>query len=158
MAAFTKLFLIGPPSLTFGDVSVGPHQLDMQILLGEGSRQWYEARYFKERLGPIGDVKIFVPEAPDEAINLLDACIVFVASHFRSCPSFAEADLLLKGIERLDFGAAPESVPVTWKQLRREALPLFRKLPIFEASLSMLDLSEENHDCDLDSETADRSY
>jgi hypothetical protein len=157
MAAFTKLFLIGPPSLTFGGKSDGPHQLDMQILLGEGSRQWYEARYFKERLGPIGDVKIFVPESPNEAKSLLDACIVFVASQFRSCPSFAEADLILKGIDRLDFGAAPEAVPVIWKQLRREALPLFRKLPIFEASLTMLDLSEENYDCDLDSESADRS-
>jgi hypothetical protein len=150
MAAFTKLFLIGPPSNTFGEQSDGPHQLDVEILLGEGSRQWYEARYFTERLGPIGDVKVFVPETPDDVKSLLDACIVFVASQFRSCPSFAEADLILKGVERLDFGEAPESVPVIWKQLRREALPLFRKLPVFETSLTLLDLSEEHFDCDLD--------
>lgn len=152
MAAYTKLFLIGPPSRPFGGKPEGPHQLDMQILQGEGSRQWYEARYFKERLGPIGDVKTFVPESANEAKSLLDACIVFVASQFRSCPSFAEANLLLTGIDRLDFGTAPESVPVVWKQLRREALPLFRELPIFEASLDMLNLSEESYDCGLDVE------
>ena len=157
MATFSRLFLIGQPASSFGGVADGPNQLDMQILAGEGSRQWYEARYFKEGLGPIGDVKIFVPEFPDAATHLLDACIVFVASQFRSCPSFAEADLLLKGIDRLDYGAAPESVPVVWKQLRREALPLFRKLPIFEASLTMLDLSEENYDCDLDAKSAAQS-
>jgi hypothetical protein len=149
MAAFTKLFLIGQPSVRWGE-SDGPHQLDMEILLGEGSRQWYEARYFKKRLGPIGDVKIFVPDSPDEAKNLLDACMVFVASQFRSCPSFGESDLLLKGIERMDFGTAPERVPVIWKQFRREALPLFRQLPIFEAPLTMLKLSEEHYDCELD--------
>lgn len=155
MAAFSKLYLIGQASFSRG--TDGPNQLDMQILLGEGSRQWYEARYFKERLGPIGDVKIFVPESANEATSLLDACIVFVASQFRSCPSFAEADLILKGIDRLDFGATPESVPVIWKQLRREALPLFRQLPIFETSLTLLDLSEEIYDCDLDEESVDRS-
>jgi hypothetical protein len=155
MAAFSKLFLIGQPSSAF--TADGPKQIDMQILLGEGSRQWYEARYFTERLGPIGDVKIFVPESPNESRNLLDACIVFMASQFRTCPSFAEANLLLKGIDRLDFGAAPENVPVIWRQLRREAVPQFRKLPVFEAPLTMLDLSEENYDCELDADSADRS-
>ena len=126
-----------------------------QWKIGRGLQGETDFRFLlnhEKRLGPIGDVKIFVPESPDEAKNLLDACMVFVTSQFRSCPSFGESDLLLKGIERMDFGTAPERVPVIWKQFRREALPLFRQLPIFEASLTMLKLSEEHYDCGLDDE------
>ena len=66
---------------------------------------------------------------------LIDACIAFYPQHFRSCPSLAEAALVLNDTDCLDFDIGTTNVPVIWPKLREEARPLFKQLCVMQARL-----------------------
>jgi len=79
------------------------------------------------------------PGRPNHPDALIDACIAFYPQHFRSCPSLAEAALVLNDTDCLDFDLGTTNVPVIWKQLREEARPLFKQLCVMQARLERVD-------------------
>ena len=133
MAGFTKIYVIGEPAGFMG--SDGVTDVVLQIWVGEGSRQWLEPRWFRGPAKAIAKVKRIVPAGPDDPNALLDAVIAFLPDHFRSCPSFAEAELVLADTELLDFDADRSNVPVIWNRLRDEARPRFKELCVMQAIL-----------------------
>lgn len=106
----------------------------MQIFLGEGSRQWYEAHYLNESFKPIGKIKIMIPLGPNDENSLLDACIAFAPIYFESCTSLKQIKLEFKDKTDLDFNQ-DKNIPELWNTLRREAQPIFEKLNIFKIKL-----------------------
>lgn len=113
----------------------GVNDIECQILVGDAGRQWFEAKYFRPKLRAIGQIKSFVPAAPNEPDNLLDALIVFLPNHFGGCPSMATVKRELAKASFLDFHAEPEKIPKAWPQLREEARSIFSGLCIWQADL-----------------------
>lgn len=133
MAGFTKIYCIGSGGGFLGQD--GPNQILAQIWLGEGERQWYEARYFDDELGAMGRLRVIVPPAPDGTDNLLDACIAFFPAAFEGCPSYRKVMEQLGAVERLDFHARPGEVPEAWSQLREEARSAYADLALWSAEI-----------------------
>jgi hypothetical protein len=140
MAGFGKLYCIGGLGGFEGADGINPIQ--MQIWVGFSSRMWLEAHYFDNDIRPIGNIKVIVPEGPDDSNMLLDACLAFYPSWFAECPSMAAVQSKLAKARGLDFDSKNE-IPQEWYQLRSEASGPFRQLNIFEAELRMI-RSEEN--------------
>jgi hypothetical protein len=150
MAGFSKLYLVGSTGGFMG--ADGLNRPFFQIMVGDADRQWLEPVYDAEsqRLveaegnatptispKPIGDVRRLVPLGPNDPVAILDAVIAFFPAFFENCPSLAAVEAQLYGVERLDFNIGG-SVPAEWEQLRKEALPRFRQLGVFEAELRLL--------------------
>jgi hypothetical protein len=66
----------------------------------------------------------------------LDAAIVFLTPLFEGCPSHASVEAEVERVTMLDFHLG--KIPAAWQQLRKEALPVFRELNVFEAELRAL--------------------
>ena len=128
MAGISKVYCIGGGGGFLGSDGVNP--IYAQIWQGEGGRQWFEARYFKEGFGPMGKVQVMIPAAPDKDDNLLDACIVFFPDAFKECSSFVKIENQLKNVEHLDFDQK-EGVPDGWDKFREEARDAFSDLGVW---------------------------
>ncbi len=139
MAGYSKVFYVGGLGGFQGADGINP--ILFQILVGDADRQWYEVHYFDRKIKPIGQIKIVIPDNPNSANALLDSCIAFYPSYFSSCPSMNILENKLLNTKRLDFDLKKD-IPQGWYQLRKEALPLFRQLNIFEANLKQIDLSD----------------
>jgi hypothetical protein len=116
----------------------GINPIQLQIWVGESSRQWLEAHYFDSGIRPIGNIKVIVPEGPDHPNALLDACLAFYPKAFAQCASMVVVQSNLAQAERLDFDLGKNEIPQEWYQLRNEASEPFRELHIFEAELKMV--------------------
>jgi hypothetical protein len=139
MAGYSKIYCIDGTSTFLGPDGINPIQL--QIWVGDSSRQWLEPRYFDGSIRPLGSIGVIIPEGPDDPNALLDACIAFFPRHFESCPTLTEVALDLAGVKRLDFHT--DGLPNRWRQLRKEAWPYFRKLIICEGRLVPVDIMDE---------------
>lgn len=133
MAGFSKIYCIGGLGGFMGADGINP--IEVQIWVGDSSRQWMEARYFRKGIKPIGDLKKIIPAAPDHPDNLLDACIAFYPRAFRDCPSLSKVKRQLRGIECLDFDQNQDEIPEDWYRLREEARQPMLSINIFEANL-----------------------
>jgi len=133
MAGFSKLYCIGGLGGHQGADGINP--IEMQIWVGDSGRQWLEARYFRNGIKPIADLKMIIPRKPNHPDNLLDACIAFYPRAFRECKSLAKVRRQLKGVETLDFDLDREEIPDSWYQLREEAREPLLTVNIFEANL-----------------------
>lgn len=138
MAGYSKIFCIGDLGGFQGADGINP--ILFQILVGDADRQWYEVIYFNKSIKPIGQIKIIIPENPNNPNALLDSCIAFYPSCFSSCPSLKVLEAKLAKATRLDFDLRRD-IPQEWYQLRKDALPLFKLLNIFEANFKIIDLS-----------------
>lgn len=137
MAVYTKIYCIGSGH----NWEEGLNPILAQIWLGEGSRMWYEAHYFHEQFGPLGQLKIIVPPEPHGDDNILDACIAFFPKAFEGCPSFGKVLDQLGDAERLDFDADPDSIPQAWSDLREEAREEYAQLGLCKAELESVERS-----------------
>lgn len=134
MAGFSKVFFIG---------GAGPDGLSrpfVQLMQGDGGRQWLEPIYDDDTMKPMGQIKALVPPGPDHPLALLDAAIAFLPRLFEHCPSFGTVSAQVEGVTLLDFHLG-RSVPAEWSQLRDQALPTFRQLNVFQADLKLLDVT-----------------
>jgi hypothetical protein len=138
MAGFSKVYFIGSAGGFMG--SDGLARPFVIILQGKSSRQWLEPIYQDETMQPIGSLESLVPEGPDHPLALLDAAIAFLPRLFDQCPSFNSVAAQLEGVSNLDFNIG-QSVPTEWEQLRREALPIFRGLNVYDAELRPVDVT-----------------
>lgn len=136
MAGFTRLYVVGGAGGFSG--SDGANPILLQILVGEGNRQWLEPHYFDSSLRPIAEVRTIIPASPNHPDAVLDACIAFFPDPFRECASFADVEEQLQGRDRLDFNLEPEEIPASWASLREEARRTFRRLNIWQADLTPL--------------------
>lgn len=136
MAGFSKVYFIGSTGGFMG--ADGLARPFVQILQGEGNRQWFEAVYQDDEMRPMAGLRTMVPARPDDPLALLDAAIVFASRLFEQCPSFNTVAAQLEGVGKLDFDIG-RSAPAEWTALRREALPIFQKLNVFEAELRPVD-------------------
>ena len=141
MAGYSKLYCIGGLGGFMGADGINP--ITLQILVGDADRQWLEPHYFDKRLKPIGNIRTIIPEGPNHPNSLVDACIAFSPKFFENCSSLTKVKIELQDNTCLDFHLGLESIPLSWFDLRKEAIPYFKKLNIFEANLTQLDL--ENH-------------
>ena len=135
MAGFSKVYFIG---------GAGPDGLSkpfVQLMQGDGSRQWFEAIYADDTMMPMGRVEAVVPASPDHPLALLDAAIAFLPRLFDHCPSFGGVLKALEGVTLLDFHLG-RGVPAEWSKLRDEALPTFRELNVFQADLKPFDVTQ----------------
>jgi hypothetical protein len=137
MAGFSRAYFVGSTGGFMG--ADGLARPFVQVLQGEGSRQWLEPVYEDSEMGPIGSVRSLVPTGPDHSLALLDAVIAFCPHAFERCPSFNAVAAQLEGVTKLDFNIG-QSVPAEWDSLRREALPIFHQLTIFAADLRPVDV------------------
>ena len=150
MAGYSKVYFVGSTGGFMG--ADGLARPFFQIMIGDASRQWMEVVYdaasqasVSAAEGPlasplpkrIGKVVTIIPAEPDDPVALLDAVIAFFPAFFRDCPSLAAVEAQLASVEMLDF-TTRENVPAQWDQLRKEALPRFRELAVFEADLKQI--------------------
>jgi hypothetical protein len=133
VAGYSKLYVIGGLGGFMGYDGVNP--IEFLVLVGDADRQWLEPHYFDSSIRPIGKLRVIVPAGPDHPDALLDACIAFCPRHFQSCPSFSEVEAALQDVEGLDFDARPQTIPVAWARLRKEARPLLATMNIWRADL-----------------------
>lgn len=133
MAGFSRIFCLGEPGGFQGADGLG--SIAGMILVGDGSRQWWEPRYLAGGLEGLGRVKVMVPAGPDSPDALLDACLLFFPAFFEKCSLLRSVEKELGATEQVDFDLKPEAVPKDWPALRREAQPLFAGLCIYVARL-----------------------
>ena len=140
MAGISKLYVIGKLGGFQGADGVNP--ILMQIWVGDGSRQWLEPHYVEPSIKPIGKLRSLVPQSPDDADSLIDACIAFYPQHFKRCPSLGAVESQLSNETCLDFHMGQDKIPTIWNKLREEAMPYFEGLHIFEAKLQRIGLQQ----------------
>ncbi|MBC8213800.1 MAG: hypothetical protein H8E71_04085 [Candidatus Marinimicrobia bacterium] len=136
MAGFSRLYCIGGLGGFMGADGINP--IAIQILVGDADRQWLEPHYFDKSIKPIGNIKSIIPEGPGHQNMLIDSCIAFAPVFFKKCPTLSKVEIQLEGYTRLDFNLEIEKIPDEWGKLRKEAVPFFRSLNIFEAELKPL--------------------
>lgn len=134
-----KIYCIGGLGGKFPSEWVGKEQTLFQIYEGNSDRQWLEVDYISDKIKPIGNVRVIIPEGPDHPNALLDACLVFYPDYFINCPSLAAVKLQLRNAKRLDFHLGKERIPSEWNALREEARFLFSRLDIHEVKISKKD-------------------
>lgn len=138
MAGYSIIYCVGGLGGFEGADGINP--ILFQILIGDADRQWAEAHYFDKSIKPLGKIKTIIPEKPNDKYMLLDACITFFPNHFENCPTLEKIRKKLSTVDRLDFNVGKDKIPGEWEQLRKEALPFFKRLNIFEAKLIRLNL------------------
>ena len=127
MSGYTRAFYIGGRGGFQGADGINP--IDLQILVGDGNRQWLEPIYYSEAYRPIGNIRVIIPEFPDHSNALLDACIAFAPRYFESCPSLSRVSKTLATATRIDFNL--DVAPEGWEALREEASSIFENLPVY---------------------------
>ena len=136
MAGFGQIYVVGGSGGFTGADGVNP--IELFILVGASDREWLEPHYVDATITPLGSVRMLVPAGPGDKDALLDACIAFYPRVFAACPSLAEVEQELTGVERLDFDLEGDAVPRAWGRLREEAGPKFADLNIWAADLEPL--------------------
>ena len=129
MAGYSEFYVIG------GFSNDGVNPIEMMILVGNSSRQWYTPHYFDASIKPLGSLDTLIPQAPSAEINLLDACIAFYPQKFAACPSLKIVEAAVKDKSRLDFDQSQGHTPNGWNELREEARPYFAEMHIWLAQL-----------------------
>ncbi len=137
MAGFSRIYCI---SSEVFENSESVESVYLQIFAGEGHRQWYMPYYFDKSIKPIGKISRMVPGDVNDENSLLDACIAFAPNFFNACPTLKKIQDELVDFEFLDF-CDEDKIPKGWKQLRREAAPIFEKLNI--SKIKLISLSTE---------------
>ena len=89
-----------------------------------------------------GKISTMVPGGVNDQNSLLDACIAFAPNFFDACPTLKKIQDELKDSEFLDFDLDKDKIPKDWKQLRREAAPIFEKLNISKIKLIPLSTAQ----------------
>lgn len=135
MAGYSKIYCIGGEGGFMGADGINP--IIAQLWVGDGGRQWFEARYFEKGFKAMASVKSMVPKGPNTMEGLIDATILFFPEHYRTCPSYSVAVRQLKGVDMVDFDLK-NGVPEIWSTLRKEAKPHFKTLNIYMANLNPL--------------------
>ena len=74
MTGFTKIYCFGNNRSIFSDDGI--NQINMEVLVGDGNRQWLEPRYYT-KFKPIAKISKIIPEEPYQNKNLLLAAIIF---------------------------------------------------------------------------------
>ena len=138
MAGYSKLYCIGGTGGFMGSDGINP--IIFQILVGDADRQWLEPHYFDTSISPIGRISAIIPEGPYHPNSLIDACIAFAPRYFERCPALARVKYELNAYEGLDFHMGTDEIPDAWYDLRKQALHYFKRLVIFEANLTRVDL------------------
>lgn len=133
MAGYSRIYVIGGQGGFMG--ADGVRHPECMLLVGEGSRQWFEPRYLDKSISAIGKLRSMVPAGPADPDSLLDACIALFPRYFKGCPSLEEVESELRDREQLDFDADPKGIPAGWVRLREEARPLFANMGIWQADL-----------------------
>ena len=141
MAGFRRLYCIGGLGGFQGADGLNP--IDFQILVGQSDRFWLESHYFDKRIKPIGQIRKIIPTKNNHSDSLIDACIAFAPKLFDGCQSLEKVSEQLKDYKRLDFDLYLERIPELWYELRKEAMPIFEKLNIFQGSLSELQVDKK---------------
>jgi len=136
MAGYSKLYVIGGEGGFMGADGVSP--IALMILVGQSDRIWFEAKYFMESIERLGSIEILIPDPSTKPDQLLDACLVFLPEHFRSCASLALVTKLLVGRKRLDLSDLDDELQGAWKSLRDEARQLLKGINIWQAELVQL--------------------
>lgn len=132
MAGFYKLYVVGGVGGYMG--ADGANPIDFILTVGTADREWFEARYFRPGIRPLGNIRVTVPAGPADPNALIDACIAFDADRFAHCPSMAEVSQQMLGVERLDFDRGSD-IPPAWARLRDEARSAFDEMNIWQAEL-----------------------
>ena len=135
MAGYSRIYVIGGQGGFMGADGINP--IEVEIRVGQGNRQWLEARYFETAIQRLGDIQTIVPNGPDSADALIDACIAFYPEHFADCPAFASVKASVAGKTDLDF-TDPKSLPRDWDILREQARQYFGQLNVWVADLKPL--------------------
>jgi hypothetical protein len=135
MAGYSRIYVLGGEGGFRGADGVNP--IVMEIRVGEGNRQWLEARYFETAIERLGDIQAIIPEGPGSADALIDACIAFHPEHFANCAALASVRTSVAGMTSLDFTDA-KSIPSDWITLRDQARVYFDQLNIWVADLKPL--------------------
>ena len=133
MAGYSKIFLIGELG-GFEGVD-GINSISLEILVGEGNRQWLEVVYFDKNIKSIGHINKIIPEEPNNENMLLDACIAFFPDYFKDCSNIKNIKDKLSNFSILDFDLEKDQIPKEWFLLREEARSYFEKLNIFAAEI-----------------------
>ena len=125
MGGFSKIFCIsGEVYENYESV----HSVQLFIFAGEGNRQWYEPHYVSKNIKPIGKIHTIIPAGVNDENSLLDACIAFAPKLFDSCPTLKKIQAELEDSKSLSL--VEDEIPNDWKQLRREAAPIFETLNV----------------------------
>ena len=141
MAGFTKIYYFGNEGNFF--TRDGINDITMEVLVGDGNRQWLEPRYYT-KFKPIANIARIVPEAPYQDDNLLLAAIIFSPIRFRSCRSLKELTHLLDSTIQNSFLDVDRSKEKYWyrsgvlQDVMKQARPIFDHLNIYEAELKPL--------------------
>tara|TARA_B100001559_G_C16465782_1_gene606450 strand:+ start:410 stop:781 length:372 start_codon:yes stop_codon:yes gene_type:complete len=115
----------------------------MEVLVGDGNRQWLEPRYHT-KFKPIANISKIVPEEPYQNKNLLLAAIIFSPIRFRACRSLKELIHLLDSNIQNSFLDVDRSREKYWyrsgvlQDVMSQAEPIYNQLNIFEANLKPL--------------------
>lgn len=126
---YSYAYIVGTPlDSDFFGRDIFPQLL---LLQGEGGRQWLQVFYLDDNIRPIGKIKSMVPESPEGAYNLLDACITFFPDWFGKCKTLQSVKEELSQKEFFDLDLEK---PSDWDTLRDEALSRFKALRINTAS------------------------
>jgi hypothetical protein len=136
MAGYSKIYCIGPEGGFMG--CDGISRLDLIILVGDGNRQWLEARIFNPEIRPLGEMKSIIPNGPNDPDSLLDTLIAFFPSYFEDCPTMAQVRKEMEGVQLMDFDLK-KGIPESWEQLRNEVRELVKDLPVYEAVLKRIE-------------------
>ncbi len=141
MTGFTKIYCFGNNRSIFSDDGI--NQINMEVLVGDGNRQWLEPRYYT-KFKPIANISKIVPEEPYQNKNLLLAAIIFSPIRFRACRSLKELIHLLDSNIQNSFLDVDRSREKYWyrsgvlQDVMSQAEPIYNQLNIFEANLKPL--------------------
>jgi len=138
MAGFSRAVYIGSPGGYLGADGLNP--IDLEILIGDGNRQWFEAVYHNKSIKPKGKQKTIVPFYPDSIDSLIDAIIIFYPSLFDSSPIIKEAYNQLSDIQFIDF-ANEKIIPANWIDIRNEARKYISDLTVYYANFEEISLA-----------------
>jgi hypothetical protein len=135
MAGYIRMYLFGDDRGFDGINSVY-----LNILVGTSDREWLERMDIKPSKNtqkPVWDINVIIPDPDNYANSLIDACIAFAPHLFRDCPELKNVAREIGTNTRIDF-TDKSQIPSSWISLRRQALPIFEKLSIFEADFRKL--------------------
>jgi pyruvate formate-lyase activating enzyme-like uncharacterized protein len=132
MAGYIGMYL-------FGDDrgNDGVNSIYLGILVGTSDRQWLEPVQIKQSknvVKPVWDIGVIIPDPDNYQNSLIDACIAFAPHLFMNCTELENVKKEIGKSTRIDF-TDKSQIPKSWNSLRRQALPIFEKLSIFDASI-----------------------
>lgn len=125
---YSTVYLVGDPlnSDFFGN-EMNPKFI---MLRGENGRVAMQVFYIDKGLEQMSRIRTVVFDSPDDPNMLLDSVMAFYPEFFKNCSTLSNVTDQLKNATLLDLNL---NMPLGWKELRKEALPYFKKLRINSA-------------------------